>query len=1215
MKLNKFLTVLVALLTLCGMQAKAEDHVSIQGAEIEAGNTFTLPIELINEAVYKGFQMDIVLPEGITPYKKSNGRFVITKDAVRMEDTDHSIASNYIESTNTLKLVCTSMEAYEFLGNSGSLFTVQLQVANNIKGGDYQVTLTGIKFTDVNNIGHDLADATATFTVPGSAPQTFKLTWVVDGQSTETEVESGTTITKPTDPVKEGYTFAGWKPDVAATMPAEDVTYTAQWTVNTYKVTWVVDGQNTVEEVEFGAAITKPADPKKDGYEFTGWTPEVAATMPAKDVTYQAVFVAKAPDGDHVSIQSAEIEAGKTFFLPVELINETVYKGFQMDIVLPEGITPYKKSNGRFVITKDAVRMEDTDHSIASNYIESTNTLKLVCTSMEAYEFLGNSGSLFTVQLQAAEGLNPGDYEVKLAGIKFTDVDNQGHEFADATATFTVPEPYVEKNKVTWVIGEGQEIVTEVPVGAAITQPADTLKEGYTFTGWDKEIPATMPAEDLTFTAKWTINKYNLTWVVDGQNTVAVVEYGAAITKPADPEKVGYTFAGWTPEVAATMPAEDVTYTAQWTANKYNVTWTIEGESQVTEVEYGATITAPAVPTKDGYLFMGWNPAIAETMPAEALSYEAVFVKDQVSMKSADIEPGTTFALPIELINGRTYKAFQMDIVLPEGIMPYVNDKGKFVITKDADRMEDTDHTFSANYIDGILKIVCTSMEAYEFLGNTGTLFTVQLKVDANLLEGTPEVKLANIKFTTADNVGFKFDDAAATFNISFVPTNHTYEFKAAADAEAIATGTVKTGEAITAPADPTKEGYTFKGWDPEFTGKMPHEDVTYVAQWEINQYTMTFVLDNGQENVVKTQDFGTVLSAPADFSKTGFTFKGWTPAVPDSVPAGDQTFTAQWERNNYKVTWIVDGQSQETVVPFDNAITKPADPAKVGYTFAGWTPAVADKMPAENLVYTAQWTINKHKVTWLVDGQSTEVTVNYGDSIQKPADPTKEGYTFTGWTPAIAVAMPDNDVTYTAQWTVNKYLVTFIIEGQETKSQMEYGAAIVAPEIPEIEGMRFMKWAPALDATVPARDVTYEAIYALVVVDTVYVEVHDTVRVEVEVSTLQQVDAPFIDVDKDGKIVLSCHQKDAQIYYTTDGTDPTEASQLYSEPFEVPANATEIKAIAVLRSKVATRDVTGIKNIRMNAANGKVYNLQGRQVSKVSRGVFIQDGKKVVVK
>ena len=378
-------------------------------------------------------------------------------------------------------------------------------------------------------------------------------------------------------------------------------------------------------------------------------------------------------------------------------------------------------------------------------------------------------------------------------------------------------------------------------------------------------------------------------------------------------------------------------------------------------------------------------------------------------------------------------------------------------------------------------------------------------------------------------------------------------------------------------------------------------------------KYTYQFVSDG---NVLSSGELaaGDSLAAPKA-EKIGYTFNGWDPAFTGTMPAENVTYTAQWERNNYKVTWIVDGASTETVVPFDNAITKPADPAKVGYTFAGWTPAVADKMPAENVTYTAQWTINKHKVTWLVDGQSTEVTVNYGDSIQKPANPTKEGYTFTGWTPAVDVTMLDNDVTYTAQWSVNKYWVTFIIEGKETKSQMEYGAAIVAPEVPEIEGMRFMKWAPALDATVPARDVTYEAIYALVVIDTVYVEVHDTVRVEVEVSTLQQVDAPFIDVDKDGKIVLSCHQKDAQIYYTTDGSDPTEASQLYSEPFEMPANATEIKAIAVLRSKIATRDVTGIKNIRMNAANGKVYNLQGRQVSKVSRGVFIQDGKKVVVK
>ena len=98
-----FLTILLALL---GMQAKAEDKVVIQPATIEAGAEFDLPVELINERTYKAFQMDVVLPEGITPALTSRGKLVTpTKDPIRMEDTDHSIAINYVEADRMLKLV------------------------------------------------------------------------------------------------------------------------------------------------------------------------------------------------------------------------------------------------------------------------------------------------------------------------------------------------------------------------------------------------------------------------------------------------------------------------------------------------------------------------------------------------------------------------------------------------------------------------------------------------------------------------------------------------------------------------------------------------------------------------------------------------------------------------------------------------------------------------------------------------------------------------------------------------------------------------------------------------------------------------------------------------------------------------------------------------------------------------------------------------------
>ena len=105
--------------------------------------------------------------------------------------------------------------------------------------------------------------------------------------------------------------------------------------------------------------------------------------------------------------------------------------------------------------------------------------------------------------------------------------------------------------------------------GTAITAPADPTKTGYTFAGWTPAIPSTMPAENLTIKAKWTVNQYTLTFDTNGGSTIAPItqDYGTAITAPADPTKTGYTFAGWTPVIPTTMPAENLTVTAQWRYN------------------------------------------------------------------------------------------------------------------------------------------------------------------------------------------------------------------------------------------------------------------------------------------------------------------------------------------------------------------------------------------------------------------------------------------------------------------------------------------------------------------------------------------------------------------------------------------------------------------------------------------------------------------------
>ena len=118
----------------------------------------------------------------------------------------------------------------------------------------------------------------------------YKLIYMVDGVEYKTlEIEYGAQITPEPAPTKEGYTFSGWS-DIPSTMPAKDVTVTGSFTVNKYKLIYMVDGvEYKTQEIEYGAKITPEADPTKEGYSFSGWS-DIPTTMPAKDVIVTGSF-------------------------------------------------------------------------------------------------------------------------------------------------------------------------------------------------------------------------------------------------------------------------------------------------------------------------------------------------------------------------------------------------------------------------------------------------------------------------------------------------------------------------------------------------------------------------------------------------------------------------------------------------------------------------------------------------------------------------------------------------------------------------------------------------------------------------------------------------------------------------------------------------------------------------------------------------------------
>ena len=288
-------------------------------------------------------------------------------------------------------------------------------------------------------------------------------------------------------------------------------------------------------------------------------------------------------------------------------------------------------------------------------------------------------------------------------------------------------------------------------------------------------------------------------------------------------------------------------------------------------------------------------------------------------------------------------------------------------------------------------------------------------------------------------------------------------------------------GTPITAPTL-TREGYTFKGWDKEIPETMPAENITVKAQWEINQYTIAFDTNGGSEIAPITQDYGTEITAPDNPTRKGYAFKGWDKEIPETMPAENITVKAQWEINQYTITFDTNGGSEIAPITQDygTEITAPDNPTRKGYTFKGWDKEIPETMPAENITVKAQWEINQYTIAFDTNGGSeiAPITQDYGTEITAPANPTRKGYTFKGWDKEIPKTMPAENITVKAQWKINQYTITFDTNGGSDIAPItqDYGTEITAPDNPTRKGYTFKGWDKEIPETMPAENITITA-------------------------------------------------------------------------------------------------------------------------------------------
>jgi len=669
--------------------------------------------------------------------------------------------SNYDPNTKSLIVLFNNAQTYD-----GVIGTLKVKVAENASAGDIKIS-AGSRVQNETG-GWDVPTDVVEDTIPVVKPVVkYTVTYKVDGEIVKefTEIEEGSPVPTYDYAVAEGYTFSGWG-ELPATV-TENLVIEGTTTINTYTVTYKVNGEAVkTENVVYGEAIPSYNYEVAEGYTFSGWDAEVPATMPAKNLEFNGTTTAN------------------TYTL--------IYK-----------------VNGEVVKTE------------------------------------------------------------------------------------------------------------EVVYGAAIPAYNYEVAEGYTFSGWDAEVPATMPAKNLEFNGTTTANTYTVTYKVNGEvvNTANVV-YGEAIPAYEYTAEEGYTFSGWDAEVPATMPAENLEFNATTTANTYTVIYKVNGEVVKTEeVVYGAAIPAYNYEVAEGYTFSGWDAEVPATMPAKNLEFN-----------------GTTTANTYTV----TYKV-----------------NGEVVNT--------------ANVVYG------EAIPAYEYTAEEGYTFSGW---DAEVPATMP-----------AENLEFNATTTANTYTVIYK-----------VNGEVVKTEEVVYGAAIPAYNYEVAEGYTFSGWDAEVPATMPAENLEFNATTTIKTFTVIYKVDGVEVAKFENVAYGAEVPEHEYTAEEGKTFSGWG-ELPAKVTE-DLVIEGTTSGKTFTVIYKVNG---EEVGKFENVAYGAEVPAcnyeaEEGYIFSGW-----GELPAkvtEDLVIEATTTIKTFTVIYKVDGEEVAKfeNVEYGAEVPAYNYEVADGYTFSGW-------------------------------------------------------------------------------------------------------------------------------------------------------------------------------------------------------------------------
>jgi len=1023
---------------------------------------------------------------------------------------------------------------------------VEINATTSINSYDVIYFVDGVEvYRDIYNFGADVTvrdkyvkegytvtdwDKTGTFTMPAedveinatTTVNSYDVIYLVDGVEVYRDsYDFGETVTVRDKYVKEGYTVSDWDVTADFSMPAENVEINATTTVNSYDVIYLVDGAEVYRDTyDFGETVTVRDKFVKEGYTVSDWDVTADFTMPAEDVEINATTTVNSYDviykvdgvevyrdtydfGETVTVRDKYVKEGYTvsdwdvtadFSMPAEdvEINATTTVNNYDVIYLVDGVEVFRDSYdfGETVTVRDKYVKEGytvSDWDVTADFSMPAEDVEInATTSINSYTITWVSEEeIYKTQIvEYGSDVPAVDNPVKASTAEYTytfnkwqDLENmlsaEGKVVQDVTLTALFTSEAVNY-KIIWVVNgltvqEDTVAFGDNPVSKGVIAPSAT-KEGYSFAGWDKEIPATMPAENVTITAKWDINSYDVIYYVDGVEVYRdSYDFGETVTVRDKYVKEGYTVSDWDVTADFTMPAEDVEINATTTVNSYDVIYLVDGaEVYRDSYDFGASVTVRDTYVKEGYTVSDWDVTADFSMPAEDVeinatttvnSYDVIYYVDGVEVYRDTYDFGETVTV--------------RDTYVKEGYTVTDWDKtGTFSMpAKDVE----INATTTVNSYDVIYKV--DGVEVYRDSYDFGETVTVR---DKYVKEG----------YTVSDwDVTADFTMPAEDVEINATTTVNSYDVIYLVDGVEVYRDTYDFGETVTVRDKYVKEGYTVSDWDVTADFSMPAEDVEINATTTVNSYDVVYKVD-GVEVYRDTYDFGETVTVRDKFVKEGYTVTDWDKTGTFTMPAEDVEINATTTVNSYDVIYLVDGvEVYRDSYDFGETVTVRDKYVKEGYTVTDWDKTGTFTMPAEDVEINATTTVNSYDVIYLVDGVEVyRDSYDFGETVTVRDKFVKEGYTVTDWDKTGTFTMPAEDVEINATTTVNSYDVIYLVDGVEVyRDSYDFGETVTVRDKFVKEGYTVTDWDKTGTFTMPAEDVEINATTTVNSYDVIY--------------------------------------------------------------------------------------------------------------------------------